>query len=155
MLISIISVLVPTLVYAATPKILKAGKKWRWLLFIACVLMFASWYLPSPLINGKSTQFVTHLVGGGIFSGVLWLYIKLVKQWRKSWWIEAASLFALVCTLGVANELFEWVLFEAGHMPQGITDTTYDLVANTLGALLVFLAYISVRLVRKYGTSRH
>lgn len=78
----------------------------------------------------------------------------MAKRLRTVWWIEASSLFALVCTLGVANELFEWLLFESGHMPNGITDTTYDLVANTLGAVTVFLVYTVVRLARNHGTSR-
>jgi len=108
-------------------------------------VFFLSWYLPSPLIDGKQTQFMTHFVGGGIFTGLLWLYIKLVKKWRAVWWVEAASLFALVSTLGVANELFEFVLFKLGHMPLGISDTSYDLVANTLGALSLYLVYVVAR----------
>lgn len=87
------------------------------------------------------TEFVTHFIGGGIFTGLLWLYIKLVKKWKSSWWLEAASLFALVSSLGALNELFEFVLYRLDLMPNGIFDTSWDLVANTSGAVLVFLAY--------------
>lgn len=141
MLFNLISVIVPLLTYAVVWYVFPS-KKWQWLLVLSCVIFCVSWYLPSPLVDGKQTQFVTHFVGGGVFSGLLWLYIKLVKKWRAAWWIEAASLFALVSTLGVANELFEFVLYKTGHMPNGISDTTYDLVANTLGALLVFITYV-------------
>lgn len=152
MLFFIVSVGVPLLVYFLVPKLLDAHKDWNWLLLAACLVFFISWYLPSPLIDGKQTQFMTHFVGGGVFTGLLWLYIKLVKQWRAAWWLEAASLFALVSTLGVANELFEFVLFKLGHMPLGISDTSYDLVANTLGAAVLF-AFYSIFKGRQHGNS--
>lgn len=142
MLFYIVSIGVPGAIYITLPKILRSNKDWKWLLLAACMIFFISWYLPSPLIDGKQTEFMTHFVGGGLFTGLLWLYIKLVKKWRAAWWVEAASLFALVSTLGVANELFEFVLFKLGHMPHGIADTSYDLVANTLGALSFYIVYI-------------
>jgi len=142
MIFYIVSIGVPVAVYLLVPKLIGAKKQWKWLLLIAVTVFFVSWYLPSPKIDGQQTQFVTHFVGGGVFTGLLWLYIKLVKKWHAPWWIEAAPLFALVSTLGVTNELFEFVLFKAGHMPNGISDTSYDLVANTLGALSVFLMYL-------------
>lgn len=145
MLFFIVSLGVPLVVYFVVPRLLGAQKDWKWLLLMACIIFFVSWYLPSPLIDGKQTQFMTHFVGGGVFTGLLWLYVKLVTKWKTRWWVEATSLFALVSALGVANELFEFVLFKLGHMPLGITDTSYDLVANTLGALTVYLVYVAVR----------
>ena len=141
MLFYIISIGIPVILYISLPKILRVNKDWRWLLFVACMVFALSWYLPSPIIDGEQTEFVTHFVGGGIFTGLLWLYIKLVKKWQAVWWLEAASLFALVSTLGALNELFELVLFKLGGMPHGITDTSYDIVANTLGALCFFVMY--------------
>lgn len=132
---------VPLLVYVLVPKIIGASKAWRWLLFVACVVMSLSWFLPSPLVDGRETQFMTHFVGGGVFTGLLWLYIKLVKQWRASWWVEAASLFALVSALGVVNELFEIVLYVTGGMQQ-LGDTSWDLLANTLGAAFFYVVYV-------------
>lgn len=155
MLFFVVSIGVPLLVYTIAPRVLRAGRQWKWLLLVACVIFFASWYIPSPLINGKQTQFMTHFVGGGVFTGLLWLYIKLVKEWRAALWVEAASLFALVSALGVANELFEFVLFQLGYMPLGISDTSYDLVANTLGAASLFLAYILVSRGPMHGNSRN
>lgn len=95
------------------------------------------------------TEFVTHFVGGGVFTGLLWLYIKLVKRWRAAWWIEAVSLYALVSSLGVLNELFEFGLYHLELMPNGIFDTSWDLVANTSGALFVFAGYFLTCMLRK------
>ncbi len=148
MLFNVVSIGVPVLVYFLVPKLLQADKTWRWLLLVACFIMFMSWFLPSPLVDGQETQFMTHFVGGGIFTGLLWLYIKLVKKWSKKWWVEAASLFALVSALGVFNELFEVVLYIFGHM-QNISDTSWDLVANTLGAMTFFVVYALVGAIRK------
>ena len=46
------------------------SKKYRWLLYVACLLFFISWYLPSPLIDRQDTSFTTHFVGGGLFTGL-------------------------------------------------------------------------------------
>jgi len=154
MIFSLVAIGVPLLVFFSAPKVLKVGREWWWLLFAACLIMFVSWSLPSPLIYGQQTQFTTHFVGGGLFTGLLWLYIKLVKHWHAPWWLEAGSLFALVCTLGVTNELFEVVLYVTGHMPEGITDTSWDLLANTLGALTLYLVYILTRFVLARNAAR-
>lgn len=154
MIFNLVAIGVPLLVFFSMPKILKVGREWWWLLFAACLIMFISWSLPSPLIYGQQTQFVTHFVGGGIFTGLLWIYIKLVKHWYAVWWIEVGSLFALVSALGVTNELFEIVLYIAGHMPEGIADTSWDLLANTLGALTLYVVYILTRFVRGRNAAR-
>lgn len=125
MIFSILSVLVPILVYAFVPKIIKANNKWRWILLVACLTFFVSWYLPSPLIYGDQTEFTTHFVGGGVFTGLLWLYVKLSTSWRSSWYVEAVTLIALVSTLGVANELFEVFLLVIGVNAQKMWHLTY------------------------------
>ncbi|PID99275.1 hypothetical protein CSA80_00705 [Candidatus Saccharibacteria bacterium] len=135
-----ISVLVPLLLFFGLPRALGA-RKHRLLLASACLLFAISWYLPSPDIDGRQTAFMTHVFGGGVFCGLLAVYLKNVLGWRTSWWREAAALFALVSSLGVINELFEVVLWRFNLMPNGISDTSWDLVANTLGALLFFLGY--------------
>lgn len=135
------SVVAPVLIFLFLPYVLGEKKAYRWLLFVACAVFMGSWLLPSPKIEGMQTEFVTHFVGGGIFTGLLWLYIKLVKKWRFPWWVEVMTLYSLVCALGVLNELFEFALYYIGHMPNGIFDTSWDLVANTSGAALFFGAY--------------
>lgn len=141
----LIPVGVPLLLYAGLP-IALGTKKHRWILLLACVLFFVSWFLPSPPIDGMRTQFFTHFVGGGVFCGVLWLYLVRAKVIRlQSWWQEVVTLFALVSSLGVVNELFEIFLYEIGHMPYGIRDTSWDLLANTLGALAFYVLYKAYR----------
>lgn len=149
MLFLVISIFVPLVVYFATPVIVFkfTGKKPapRALLFIASVLFFISWYLPSPDIQGQYTAFTTHFVGGGMFSAFLWLYIK--KQLAKdySWWQDLVAIYLLVSALGVANELFELLVTQLHLAKITPTDTWWDLLANTLGALLVWLVYTIFR----------
>ena len=84
MLSLVVSVVVPLCVYLVAEKLLGSHPKERWLLLTACSLFFMSYFLPSPLVHGQHTQYMTHLVGGGVFSGFLWLYIVRVKGWELS-----------------------------------------------------------------------
>ena len=146
----VLSLGIPAFVYFAVPYIVTARTSaYRGVLVLACVLFAVSWYLPSPLVHGAQTHFMTHFVGGGLFTAALVAYVLLVKKQaaRYKWYYEAAALFALVSTLGVANELFEVVLYWAGLMPAGIADTSWDLVANTLGAATGFIIYKVARVV--------
>ena len=152
MIFVIISILVPVLLIALLPRVLlRLGANFvqrDWLLYVACTLFFVSWYLPSPIIDGQNTQFMTHFVGGGLFSGGIWLFMKRAFQWKRVWWFEAASLYALVSSLGVANELFEWLIVQMGFIRFSLADTSWDLVANTLGALCFWLVYQSAQMVK-------
>ncbi|MCA9328085.1 hypothetical protein KDA14_06155 [Candidatus Saccharibacteria bacterium] len=139
-LFTVIAAIVPLLIYVGMPKFFGTTAH-RQLLAIAGILFFASHWVPSPDVNGMQTQFLTHLIGGGIFTGFVWLYIIRVKGLTDEWYIEMATLFALVSSLGVLNELFEFVLYQFGMMPHGIADTSWDLVANTLGALIFYGLY--------------
>ena len=135
------------------PIVLFIGLPWTWkrvvgkepprdaLLLAACALFAISWYLPSPLIHGMQTEFTTHFLGGGVFCGLLWLYIKRHAKWNASWWIEGASLYALVSVLGVTNELFELFVSELHLTRMTGRDTWWDLLANTLGAAVFWAIY--------------
>lgn len=145
MIFLIVSIVVPIVVYFGWPPLLQALSKQaptsKLSLAIGCLVFFISWYLPSPLIQGQNTQFTTHFIGGGIFTGFFWLYSK--QQLKANWniLIELASLYALVSALGVANELFEWLIVEIGGINFKLTDTSWDLVANTAGAICFWLLY--------------
>ena len=143
-----VSLFIPAVFVFVLPKIvqhygLKNEKKYRWMLYIAAALFFVSWYLLSPLIHGQDMSSTTHFVGGGMFTGFLWLYLKFSFGWRAKWWIEALSLFALVSALGNINELIELFMVEAGlsHIP--LNDTNWDILANTLGSLAVYIGYLA------------
>lgn len=144
-MMSWISVVMPILVYLFTPQVIKwlSGRtaQRNILLVVACVVYFVSWYLPSPLIHGRDTSFTTHVVGGGIFSGLLWLYTKQQLKWKANKAVELTALIAMVSILGVANELLELALVEVGLSRLTLTDTNWDLVANTLGAMGYWVGY--------------
>lgn len=112
----------------------------RALLGIACILFSASLFLPSPIIDGEDTEFFTHLLGGGVFSGLLWLYF-LPRLKPHPWYVEILHLFVLVSVLGVANELFELLTHTLGLNPKSLGDTSWDLLANTLGVFLFYGSY--------------
>ena len=75
-----ISVLVPTTLAVAAPYVLRRSgfdneKKYRWILYVACLLFFISWYLPSPLIDGQDTSLRRTLWAVGYlrgYSGRIW-----------------------------------------------------------------------------------
>jgi len=142
----LISAIVPLLVYAASPRIVSYfggnHKRYEWMLIAACILFFVSWYLPSPLIDGRDTSFMTHFVGGGLFAGTLWLYFKYALGWRAGWWLEGFSLFALVSALGCTNELFELFMVRAGLVSMTLADTNWDILANTAGAVVIYVGYL-------------
>jgi len=118
----------------------------RALLMATCALFTASLFLPSPIIDGENTEFFTHLIGGGVFTGLLWLYF-LPRIKPYPWYAELLHLFVLVCVLGVLNELFELLTHTLGLNPKSVTDTSWDLLANTVGILLFYVCYQAI----KYG----
>ena len=151
-----ISVLVPTTLAVATPYVLKRNgfdneKKYRWLLYVACLLFFISWYLPSPLIDGQNTSFTTHFVGGGLFTGLFWAYLVSSMKWRAHWLVTAFSVFALVSALGCINELAELFMVKVGLASIKLDDTNWDILANTLGATIVWIGWIIANFMTKKG----
>ena len=129
-------------------------KKHCWLLYFACVLFFISWYLPSPLIEGRDTSFTTHFVGGGLFTGLLWVYLVLVTRSRSHWLVMAFSLFALVSALGCVNELAELCMVKVSLARIKLDDTNWDILANTLGAAAVWLGWVAINLAAKKDQRR-
>ena len=155
-----ISVFVPvTLAFAVSYVLRHHGfadeKKYRWLLYLACVLFFVSWYLPSPLIEGRDTSFTTHFVGGGLFTGLVWVYLVLAIRWRAHWLVMAFSVFALVSALGCVNELAELLMVKVGLARITLDDTNWDILANTLGAAVVWLGWVVANLAAKKGRRAH
>lgn len=138
------SLFVPFLTIFVLPKLIDkyASHKGRlWLLIAAGLLFFISNYLPSPYIEGRDTSAVTHFIGGGMYSALVWLYLKERLGHPKGWLVEIVSLLALVSLLGTANELFELFIVKANLYDMPLDDTNWDLLMNTLGALAVFIVY--------------
>lgn len=151
MLFVLLSIFVPALVYMLLPWALEVlthtKPPQRTLLIFAGALFFLSWYLPSPDIQGQSTAATTHFVGGGVFTGFVWLYAKRHFNWQAHWLAESLSLLALVSTLGVANELFELAAVQLSLINISLADTSWDLLMNTLGSLTFWSAYRCSRAV--------
>lgn len=73
--------------------------------------------------------------------------------------VMAFSVFALVSALGCINELAELFMVKVGLASIKLDDTNWDILANTLGAVAVWLGWMVVSLtVKKVGAghdSRH
>ena len=120
---------------------------------LAAVLFIISFYLPTITISPETNTFQQHFVGGGIYSALLYIYIaQLLGKRHVNLLLDTFLLFAWVSTLGVANKLIEFVLFQSGLMALDMSDAYWDLLANTLGALtfyyIVFLLKKSIELIR-------
>lgn len=139
-----LSIIVPVVIYFGLPRMMvKLGYQSgpSKILLVAGLLYFASFYLPSPHVGGYDIKFTTHFVGGGLFSGFLWLYLKRSLKSKMPIWLELASLYFLVSGLGVANELFEFFMDQVGVASIESWDTWWDFLANTSGVLLFWTGY--------------
>ena len=72
------------------------------------------------------------------------VYVKQSCGWRSRWSIELFSLFALVSALGCVNELVELGAVKAGISRLTLEDTNWDILANSLGALVAYAGYLLV-----------
>lgn len=138
--------ILPPILYFGLPALLSstANKKpvRRWSLVIASILFGISWFLPSPLIDGIDTSFTTHLVGGGLFSGFIWMYVVSHLKANPRGLKELSWLVGIVSSLGAANELLELYLVESLGYTINIRDASWDLVANSLGAIIFYVGII-------------
>lgn len=149
----IASLLVPIMLLTLLlPYVKKHGKreeKLRPALYAACFVYAVAWYVPSPMIDGMDTAFWTHFFGG-LSVGLIWLYLIGSGVWKlPSFAVQVLSLYALVSSLGVLNELAEYVLVKMNLFSITLADTSWDLVANTLGAASFYIAYKAVLLFKK------
>lgn len=153
MIFLILSIIVPIIVWTVFPLFVGwlSGKSIQRnsTLILACFCYFISWQLPSPLIHGVNTSFTTHLIGGGVFCGLLWLYVQQQLHLKLSWMLELITLYSFVSAFGVANELFELATVEFHLTRLSGADTWWDLFANTLGALVFWIVYKLVGKMKK------
>lgn len=108
---------------------------------LAAILFLVSFYLPDIHISSQTSTFQQHFVGGGMYSALLYIYAKqLAGKRHLAWWLDAAMLFGWVSALGVANKLLEFFLLEIGSLQLDTSDVYWDLLANTLGAFVLYYA---------------
>lgn len=139
----LVSMVVPVMLLFLMPWLLRwngasraACKQSRLWLVGAALLFGIAWYIPSPLIDGMATSWWTHFLGGGVFTALLWQYIRRSLQLSISPWLELCVMFGLVSILGVSNELFELTVVKIGLVAITLDDTAWDLAANSAGALI-------------------
>jgi hypothetical protein len=82
-----------------------------------------------------------HLLGGCVVGPALYAYrIKVYRVARPELrWIRFLAIFAFVESLGVCNELLEFVAAKAHVFNAGLNDTSWDLVENTVGLTVAFI----------------
>lgn len=126
---------------------------------IAAVLFSVSIFLPSPQIQGIDTEFWTHFFGGGFFMGILYIYfrplvLRVCKIKELRWYHDVALLFMLTSAFGVVNELYELFAQQVRIHDESLEDTSWDLLANTLGLLSFYVAYRCAKAIKSLFISR-
>lgn len=116
---------------------LRTHSKW----VIAAFLFGLLGSLLSEIVGGVAGNFLLHGVGGGMASSCLFMYMARSLGLNLNWRLELVSLFLFVSTLGVLNELAEYVIELAADITMSFDsqDTWRDFVANTMGAMIVWL----------------
>lgn len=153
------SILLVTLTTAAIPLIIKRlvhifpklplhPSHW-WLPPLAAVCFFVAFYLPDINISSETSSFQQHFLGGGVFTALLFIYTAKLLNWKLHWAVVPLALFAWVSAFGVASELLEFTLSHLAIMTIDTSDTDWDLVANTSGAAVTYLVYLTVRSLRR------
>jgi hypothetical protein len=116
------------------------AKHWGWLAgaFVTGVIG-SQIYVLSPDNFGN---FLMHMTGG-VASTILFVYTCKTLRLSWNWRLSTLLLLGFVSTLGVLNELAEYLyeLLDLGIMSLDRQDTWRDFVANTSGALLAWLVY--------------
>ncbi len=118
-------------------------KYWAWLvaaLVVQTLSIFLSLAVSDPIVG----NFLYHAIGGGVTSCLLFIYLIKTYEVHVSWRVELVLLYCFVSALGVMNELAEYAgefFVGTGSFSWDAHDTWRDLVANTAGAVLAWLAY--------------
>lgn len=116
--------------------------------YLASALFLVAFLIPDIHISNETNTFQQHFVGGGLYSLCLYLYFKQAFKWRFTGPLEIIVLFAWTSAFGVANELLEFSLVKLQFVSMNLTDSDWDLVANSLGALVGYLVYLILNKTR-------
>lgn len=144
---ALILFIVPQLIVRFVEGQPKVDSSVLYLVFAFCLPLI--WiFLPKEILEFRSVNFIQHAVGGGVAVGFVSIYfIKNFKEkylFFNNFFGQLLFVFAVVSMLGVTNELLEFLLDYSGVgiFSADRYDTWYDLLANTSGALGVFLAWV-------------
>lgn len=120
------------------PKI-NVGKSPFWLPILAACVFFFSFFVPDIHISNETETFQQHFIGGGIFCTLMFFYLAGVLNIKYNFLLGIIYVFIFTSALGIANELLEFSLLKLGIFEIKMTDTSWDLVANTSGAISSFI----------------
>ena len=121
---------------------------WKWIL--GAFLVGVAGAIISNIMYSKLGNFILH-ASGGVSSVLLFIYLTKTLKLEFTWKLTLVVLFAFVSTLGVLNELAEY-LFESldvNIFSYDTHDTWRDFVANTTGAALTWATYLLITARRK------
>jgi hypothetical protein len=129
-------------------------KHWGWL---ALTILFSVSGLALSFLSTSGLgigNYLLHAIGGGMATAATYEYLRRSLNISFNWRIELAGLFMLVSSFGVLNELIEYAFEFAGYGIYSLSsqDTWKDFVANTTGALSVWLIIV---LLQKISLGNH
>jgi hypothetical protein len=143
---ALIFFIVPQLVVKVFKKEEKIDSSIIYLVF-ASILPLIWIFVPKEIWDMREINFLQHAIGGGVATGFVCIY--LIKNLEnhfpvlKKFPIQVLFVYGAVSILGVSNELLEFLLdtLKIGIFSSDRYDTWFDLLANTSGALCLFLLY--------------
>lgn len=145
-LMALIFFVVPQLIVRFIDNKPKIDSSVLYLAFAFCLPLI--WiFIPKEILEFRSTNFIQHAVGGGVAVGFVSIYF--IKNFREkfpfldNFLLQIIFVFSIVSMLGVLNELLEFLLdyLGIGIFSADRYDTWFDLLANTTGAIGVFVAW--------------
>lgn len=135
--------------FVALPRVVFALAGWprptrlRALPWVAVALVVVAWFLPRPeLVDGTDTL-VLHAVGAGAGCAVLTVFLAANLGWQSSL-ARIGLAFVVTAVLGTVNELGELALDLAVDVDL-IADTSWDLLANVVGAMVTITTFEVLR----------
>lgn len=143
---SLVLFILPQLVVKFIHKEPKFDSSIIYLIFAASLPLI--WiFLPKEILGTRSVNFIQHAVGGGVAVGFVSIYFihsfRHILDYLNKFPVQLIFVYALVSMFGVANEILEFTLdfFKIGIFSSDRYDTWFDMVANTMGAISIFLIY--------------
>ena len=110
--------------------------------WLASALFVVAWWLPNPDLGGRTNTFTQHAVGGGAACAVIGLFLAANVGVRPMV-LRVLLAYALAASLGTAMELFELAVDEL-RGTSFTTDSAWDLLANSVGAVTAALCLEAV-----------
>lgn len=126
------------------------------MLFIAGAIYPIARFLPEPNISEESVTLMQHFIGGGFTSTIYFYYIEKEFKLKLPLLLRLIFLYATVSSLGAANEILEFSATKIGLYNLDGSDVWWDLVANSLGALTLFVVInIVSAFIQSYKTKKN